>query len=116
MKRPGGASIARTSRREVGARVYDAVLSLALCHNVTPTEEVWSPGQAVPLEVTVPEYQAVSPDEVAIVKWAASMGIVLVHRDVATMTLFVASVSALLRFQVLHVFPFSSERKRMVRA
>ncbi|KAI0282657.1 hypothetical protein BC826DRAFT_1064313, partial [Russula brevipes] len=47
------------------ARVRDVVLSLALCHNVTPVTN--DDGSVT--------YQASSPDEVAIVKWTESVGV-----------------------------------------
>lgn len=43
------------------------------------------------------------------------MGVVLVHRDVAGMSVYVPAVGVTLSFDVLCVFPFSAEKKRMVR-
>ncbi|EWC44807.1 hypothetical protein DRE_06445 [Drechslerella stenobrocha 248] len=47
------------SRREIGSRVRDVVVALALAHNVTPTTDDTT-GET--------SYQAASPDEIAIVK------------------------------------------------
>lgn len=58
-------------------------------------------------------YQASSPDEVAIVKWTEQMGLTLVARDVNSIQLRVNTTSELLDYDVLHIFPFTSETKRM---
>jgi phospholipid-translocating ATPase len=57
-------------------------------------------------------YQASSPDEVAIVRWTESMGITLVARDRKRMTLR-DPTGRLHDYQILAVFPFTSESKRM---
>lgn len=101
-----GASTTRT-RREIGSRVCDLVLALALCHNVTPTSEE-EDGR------TVITYQASSPDEIAIVKWTESVGLQLVHRDRQSITLrCIESSQIVVRVRILDVFPFTSETKRM---
>jgi phospholipid-translocating ATPase len=66
-----------TFLRGTQARVRDVVTAIALCHNVTP----------VILESGTMEYQAASPDEVALVKWTAKVGIALLSRDLHTMRL-----------------------------
>ncbi|KAK8111893.1 uncharacterized protein PG998_008350 [Apiospora kogelbergensis] len=71
---------ATRQRREIGSRVRDVVLALALCHNVTPTTDE-EDGQ------TVTSYQASSPDEIAIVRWTESVGLRLAYRDRQSMTL-----------------------------
>jgi phospholipid-translocating ATPase len=88
-------------RREISNRVKDAVFALAVCHNVTPTHD----------EDTV-QYQASSPDEIAIVEWCAKVGLHLVHRDRTTLCLRTADGDTLI-FHILKVFPFTSESKRM---
>ena len=57
-------------------------------------------------------YQASSPDEVAIVQWTESVGMTLVARDRRSMTLR-APNDDLLIFDILAIFPFTSESKRM---
>ncbi|RSL76420.1 hypothetical protein CEP51_009974 [Fusarium floridanum] len=95
------------TRREIGTRVRDVVLALALCHNVTPTVDI-EDGK----EVT--GYQASSPDEIAIVKWTESVGLRLVYRDRKSMVLeFTGSKRPVVRVRILDVFPFTSEGKRM---
>ena len=101
-----GTSTTRT-RREIGSRVRDLVLALALCHNVTPSTEDHE-GQIVTT------YQASSPDEIAIVRWAEYVGLRLLHRDRHTITLQSVDTSrVVVRVKILEVFPFTSAGKRM---
>lgn len=98
---------ATRTRREIGSRVRDVVLALALCHNVTPTVDT-EDGR----EVT--SYQASSPDEIAIVKWTESVGLKLAYRDRKSMTLeSTDSGRPAVRVHILEVFPFTSDGKRM---
>ncbi|KAM5345031.1 hypothetical protein ACJ41O_010893 [Fusarium nematophilum] len=98
---------ATRTRREIGTRVRDVVLALALCHNVTPTVDI-EDGK----EVT--GYQASSPDEIAIVKWTESVGLRLVNRDRKSMALeSTDGKRPVVRVRILDVFPFTSEGKRM---
>ncbi|RPA78418.1 phospholipid-translocating P-type ATPase [Ascobolus immersus RN42] len=99
---------ATRQRREIGNRVRDVVIALALCHNVTPTTAEDDEGN--------PEtsYQASSPDEIAIIRWTESVGLRLVHRDRKSMK--IASTltgQTVIDAQVLDLFPFTSESKRM---
>src|SRR5690242_2956421 len=71
---------ATRTRREIGSRVRDVVLALALCHNVTPTTE------EVDGEM-ITTYQASSPDEIAIVRWTEAVGLKLLSRDRESITL-----------------------------
>ena len=57
-------------------------------------------------------YQASSPDEVAIVRWTESVGLTLSSRDRTTMSLR-TTAGQILTFDILEVFPFTSESKRM---
>lgn len=100
-------TIATRTRREIGSRVRDVVLALALCHNVTPTmEEV--DGQAITA------YQASSPDEIAIVRWTESVGLRLAYRDRKQMVLeSTDSSKTVVQVRILDVFPFTSDGKRM---
>ncbi|KAI0129979.1 phospholipid-translocating P-type ATPase [Xylariales sp. AK1849] len=101
-----GVTATRT-RREIGSRVRDVVLALALCHNVTPTTEE-EDGE------TVTSYQASSPDEIAIVRWTESVGLRLAHRDRKGMTLESTETGkTVVQVKILEVFPFTSEGKRM---
>ncbi|KAI9673108.1 MAG: putative aminophospholipid-translocase [Trizodia sp. TS-e1964] len=99
-------START-RREIGSRVRDVVLALAICHNVTPTTEEQNGAQ-------ISTYQASSPDEIAIVRWTESVGLQLIHRDRKGMTLrSVETGRNIVHVRILETFPFTSEGKRM---
>ncbi|KAJ8519306.1 hypothetical protein ONZ45_g3743 [Pleurotus djamor] len=97
-----GVQLATRGRRDMSSRVRDVVLSLALCHNVTPVTN--DDGSVT--------YQASSPDEVAIVKWTETIGLTLVFRDRTRMELQTPT-GARLEFEVLDIFPFTSESKRM---
>ncbi|KAH9913487.1 protein transporter [Fomitopsis serialis] len=97
-----GAQLATRGRRDMSSRVHDVVLSLALCHNVTP---VTNDDRTV-------TYQASSPDEVAIVKWTESVGLTLTYRDRTRIELQTPSGSRI-TYDVLDLFPFTSESKRM---
>jgi phospholipid-translocating ATPase len=88
-------------RRDQTQRVFETMLALALCHNVTPVIE--EDGEIV--------YQASSPDEVAIVKWCEVVGMVLLYRDRESIKIQLAGT--LLVYDILHIFPFTSETKRM---
>lgn len=95
------------TRREIGSRVRDVVLALALCHNVTPTTDI-EDGK----EVT--SYQASSPDEIAIVQWTELVGLRLASRDRTSMTLeSTEGGRPVVRVRILEVFPFTSDGKRM---
>jgi phospholipid-translocating ATPase len=95
------------TRREIGSRVRDLVMALALCHNVTPTTEEVD-GQAVT------SYQASSPDEIAIVRWTENVGLRLAHRDRVGMALESQKTGkVVVRARILNAFPFTSESKRM---
>ncbi|KAI9594921.1 ATPase, class II, type 9A [Syncephalis fuscata] len=97
-----GTDMATRVRRDMSARVRDVALALALCHNVTPIES------DIDKSIT---YQAASPDEVAIVRWTASVGLRLAARDLHTITL--TAPDGQHTYTVLDIFPFTSESKRM---
>ncbi|KAM0714076.1 hypothetical protein Q7P37_011040 [Cladosporium fusiforme] len=99
---------ATRTRREIGIRVRDLVLALALCHNVTPTAEEDESG------APVISYQASSPDEIAIVQWTEQVGLKLVHRDRKSITLqFTSDGRTVVKVEILNIFPFTSDSKRM---
>lgn len=90
------------NKRDLGNRVRDLVTTLAICHNVTPTIEDG--------EIT---YQAASPDEVAIVKFTEQVGLSLFKRDRHTITLMHDATRQVMNYNILQVFPFNSDTKRM---
>ena len=129
-------------RRPEGWRVWEAVKALALCHNVTPVydeNDAQSVAKSISVEIhTERTYQASSPDEIALVKWTEQVGLALVHRDLTSITLQLTGVvrssgddasitttttdvsgavslsqEKFLKFQILQIFPFTSESKRM---
>lgn len=94
----------RRSRGGIFAKsVAEFVIALGLCHNVTPTTD----------ENGVIEYQASSPDEIAIVEWTHSAGLSLLSRSTTELILGLDGTDIRLRFEILAIFPFTSERKRM---
>ncbi|KAH7411954.1 phospholipid-translocating P-type ATPase-like protein [Phaeosphaeria sp. MPI-PUGE-AT-0046c] len=98
---------ATRTRREIGSRVRDVVLALALCHNVTPTTDE-EDGEVVTT------YQASSPDEIAIVRWTEAVGLKLLSRDRESITLESCdNGNVVVKVRILNIFPFTSEGKRM---
>ena len=95
------------TRREIGVRVRDLVLALALCHNVTPTTDEVDGEKVV-------SYQASSPDEIAIVEFTESVGLRVLHRDRESIVLqCVSTGQVVIRAEIKDIFPFTSESKRM---
>ncbi|XP_026484609.2 probable phospholipid-transporting ATPase IIB [Vanessa tameamea] len=110
--------------------VWQAVLALALCHNVTPVYDVddqradeaqsdmgssvmsESCGGAVPQQQLC-DYQAASPDEVALVKWTDMMGVSLYRRDLHNISLKLRAANEIVSYNILQLFPFTSESKMM---
>ncbi|XP_048481899.1 probable phospholipid-transporting ATPase IIB [Plutella xylostella] len=108
---------------------WQVVAALALCHNVTPVYETSddvdeaqsdltssvmseSCGGAVPQQQLC-DYQASSPDEVALVKWTDMMGVSLYRRDLHNISLKLRAANELVQFSILQLFPFTSETKMM---
>lgn len=90
-------------RRDIASRVKDIAQALGLCHNVTPVYSQIDQNLS---------YQASSPDEIAIVNWTQHVGLTLVHRDISTIHLQTPTKETL-EFEILQIFPFTSETKRM---
>jgi phospholipid-translocating ATPase len=102
-----GLSTTTRTRREIGSRVRDIILALALCHNVTPTTNE-EDGRRVT------SYQASSPDEIAIVKYTEDVGLQLAYRDRKRIVLrSVDAGQVAVRVHILDIFPFTSDSKRM---
>ncbi|CDI97912.1 phospholipid transporting ATPase IIB [Echinococcus multilocularis] len=117
----GDATDAKQLRKTGDQRLVEAVLAIAICHNVTPMNddiglETTPAGAAEGLDynafVQPVGYQASSPDEVALVTWTASVGITLIHRDQQMMALRLPN-GATVAYDILQLFPFTSEAKRM---
>ncbi|KAJ5778875.1 hypothetical protein N7457_006595 [Penicillium paradoxum] len=102
-----GHATAPRARREIGSRVRDIILALALCHNVTPTTEE-EDGQKIT------SYQASSPDEIAIIRYTEEVGLKLAYRDRQSIVLeSTDSQQVVVRARILDIFPFTSDTKRM---
>jgi len=95
----------RSNRREQACVVRDFMAALALCHNVTPSFPD-------PDDPTIIEFQASSPDEIALVKFADSMGMNLTSRDANNVEI-VNTAGVTEKYEILANFPFSSDTKRM---
>ena len=94
-------------------KATEAVLALALCHNVTPVyEDDQESDRPEEDQETRVSYQASSPDEVALVEWAGWAGLRLAARTLTELTL-TAPQGTTLGYDILQVFPFTSESKRM---
>ena len=53
-----------------------------------------------------------TPTQIALVKWTESVGVTLVERDLTTMRIELPNDHTL-SYEILQLFPFTSERKRM---
>ncbi|CCE83184.1 Piso0_003756 [Millerozyma farinosa CBS 7064] len=95
-----------SKKRDLNGRVCDLVLTLAICHNVTPTYEDEE-------DKTKVSYQAASPDEIALVQFTESVGLKLHKRDRHSLSLMHMATNQVLEFKILYMFPFSSDTKRM---
>ncbi|KAI9221330.1 aminophospholipid-transporting P-type ATPase [Blastocladiella britannica] len=100
---PTGNLLDTAGSRDMASRASDLVLALALCHNVNLIVSE-SDGSL--------SLQAASPDEIALVRWAQHMGVSLMHRDVHSIRVMLPNGRES-TFDILHVFPFTSESKRM---
>lgn len=88
--------------------VKGLLLSIALCHTCTPEIN----------KVGAIEFQAVSPDEQALVRAAQEMGYTLVDRQPGSVTIQITASAhqqepIFENYEVLQVIEFSSKRKRM---
>lgn len=138
----GGASSGSGARRSswsggdrrIEVRLRDAVLAIALAHNVTPVDAVdvgvggesgggggdelvdSLPEARVELDTTTApsprrDFQAASPDEVALVRFAESVGVVLVARTSRSVVLSVCGAPPE-TWSLVAEFPFTSAAKR----
>lgn len=86
-------------------KARDFILGLALCHTCLPeTRE------------GMIDFQAASPDELALVRAAQDMGFLLVHRSSRSISLLITDQhgkESRESYEILDVIEFSSKRKRM---
>ena len=85
--------------------VRDLILALSLCHNVTPVY----PDADDPEKK---EFQASSPDEIALVKFAEQLDMKLIEREELYIKLHNPNQDDE-EYDILQNFPFTSESKRM---
>jgi phospholipid-translocating ATPase len=95
-------SVAR-GRQPMHTRVQRLIEALAVCNNVNVSHE--DDGSI--------SYQASSPDEVALVKFAATAGVRLARRSLSEIGVELPGGFGEDTFEILYVFPFTSETKRM---
>ena len=91
-------------RRHRNKVIRDAITAMCLCNNVTPIVD--------DNEENNMTYQASSPDEVALVKFAVTLNMKLKARTDKLITIVDAEGNSE-EFDVLANFPFSSDTKRM---
>ena len=91
-------------RRQRNNIIRDTITSMVLCNNVTPVFEND--------EKTKVSYQASSPDEVALVKFAETLNMRLIGRTDKKIVIKNAC-DKVEEYEILANFPFSSDTKRM---
>ena len=91
-------------RRQRGKIIRDTITAMVLCNNVTPIVDENDSNNVT--------YQASSPDEVALVKFAESLNMKLTNRTDKEIRMIDAA-NNLEEYEVLANFPFSSDTKRM---
>ena len=91
-------------RRNRSKIIRDAITSMLLCNNVTPIIEK--------NDIEEITYQASSPDEIALVKFAVSLNMKLIYRTDKILKIKNANEIEE-EYEILANFPFSSETKRM---
>ena len=90
-------------RRNQNKIIRDSITAITLCNNVTPIYNN---------ETQLYEYQASSPDEIALVQFAEKINMKLTYRDDEKIIL-TNSNNYKEEYDILAIFPFSSESKRM---
>ena len=91
-------------RRQKNKIIRDTIAAMVLCNNVTPIVDEEDPSKI--------SYQASSPDEVALVKFAETLNMRLIARTDKEIRIK-DSADNIEEFEVLANFPFSSDTKRM---
>jgi len=91
----------RNFKRDQNKILKDMITAITVCHNVTPVDD--ENGRI---------YQASSPDEVALVKLAETLGMRLEERDQKRMRVL-NILGEEEHYEILENFPFTSETKRM---
>ena len=95
---------AKRIRRTRNKIIRDTITSMVLCNNVTPIISE--------IDENDISYQASSPDEVALVKFAERLNMKLIHRTDKEIKIKNTS-NTIEEYKILANFPFSSDTKRM---
>ena len=103
-KPPSTRRRAKRIRRTRNKIIRDTITSMVLCNNVTPIISEDDENNIT--------YQASSPDEVALVKFAERLNVKLIHRNDKEIKIKNPS-GTVEEFKILANFPFSSDTKRM---
>lgn len=107
------AQIRRDPRSALSQASCEYILALAVCHTCLPERD--------PQTGEVADFQASSPDELALVRAAQELGVLVVERTAQSLTLEISDGDGAGRggtirretYEVLDVIEFSSKRKRM---
>ena len=91
-------------RRKKNSIIRDTITAMLLCNNVTPIVDEQNKEKIT--------YQASSPDEIALVKFAETLNMKLIYRTDKALKIKDAA-GRIEEFEVLANFPFSSDTKRM---
>ena len=91
-------------RRERNKIIRDTITAMLLCNNVTPIIDE--------IDKEKITYQASSPDEIALVKFAETLNMKLFYRTDKLIKIK-NTTGTIEEFEILANFPFSSETKRM---
>ena len=94
----------KKNKREKNKIIRDTITSMVLCNNVTPIQDKDDDNKFT--------YQASSPDEVALVKFAETLNMRLIYRTDSEIHIK-NKANIIEEYQVLANFPFSSDTKRM---
>eukprot|EP00796_Vickermania_ingenoplastis_P007345 gene7345-5179_t len=99
-----GRSAIRTKEVQLVGEMMKCII---LCHSVSPSTSVEDFNAGVKME-----YQASSPDEVALVHFCGTVGVHLTERNLTSMA-YVDPLGLRHEVSIVKVFPFTSERKCM---
>lgn len=103
------AQIRQDPRSALSQAAYEYILALAVCHTCLPEKD--------PETGEITDFQASSPDELALVRAAQELGILVIERSTQSLTLEIShglgQGGRRETYEVLDVIEFSSKRKRM---
>ena len=93
------------SNEQISRKLKDFFTMLAVCHTCMVEKD--------PKNMSVLKYSASSPDELALVQGAKSVGIEYVKRTSTNITISLNPIKQEEDYEVICEFPFDSTRKRM---